>query len=296
VLRELSRHPDVLRRETSASQSVPDAVAEFADEGVDVLILNGGDGTVHRALTEILAGSYNGWRPMLAPTRCGRTNMIALDLGTGRNPAASVRRVIEAARAGNLEERVLERHAIGAEISGQLEYGMFFGVGVLYRAIQLTHRSFPEGRAQGVFGGAVMAATLITRLLAGDSSGVLDPDKIQISLDREVISSDEFQLVLATTLNRLILGLNPFFGSGPGPLRVSALAKDSHRLSRALPGLLRGSPPRWATPEEGYTSRNVREAAFQLDCGIAFDGEMFAPEPGRVLRVHTSEPLRFVRA
>ncbi len=297
VLRELSRHRDVLRRETSESEAVPDAVAEFADEGVDVLVLNGGDGTVQRALTEILTGPYKDWRPMIAPTRCGRTNMVALDIGTQRSPVGSVRAVVEAARSGRLEERVVIRHAIGADIGSHPRiYGMFMGAGTLPRAIALTHRTFPTGRAQGVFGGGVMAAALLSRVILGDKTGILDPDKMQISLDRTPVASEEFALVMITSLDRLILRLRPFWGSGPGPIRISALGANAPGFGRALPGMLRGKPPAWATPEQGFTSGNANEAALRLDCEVSFDGELFEPEPGRLVNLHASEPLRFVRA
>lgn len=297
VLRELSRHRDVLRRETSESDAVPDAVAEFADEGVEVLVLNGGDGTVQRALTEILTGPYAGWRPMIAPTRCGRTNMVALDLGTQRSPVGSVRAVIEAAREGRLEERTVVRHAIGADIGSEPRlYGMFMGAGTLPRAIALTHRTFPTGRAQGVFGGGVMAAMLVSRVMFGDKSGILDPDKMQIALDRSPLAPEEFALVMITTLDRLILRLQPFWGTGPGPIRISALGASAPGFARALPGMLRGAPPAWATPERGFTSGNAEQIALRLDCEVSFDGELYPAEPGRLVSLHASEPLRFVRA
>lgn len=295
VLHELARHPEVIRRETSTTQAVPDAVAEFAGEGVELLILNGGDGTLQTALTEILNGGD--WHPMIAPTRCGRTNMVALDLGAERNPVHAIRSVLAAAREGRLEERVVERSAIGLDTgSEERRWGMFLGAGTLPRAIEMTHKSFPEGRAQGVFGGGVMTATLVGRMLAGDNKGILTPDKMQIALDRTPLAPEEFVLVMATTLDRLILRLKPFWGPGTGAIRMSALGAGATGLGRAIPGILRGKPPAWATPERGFTSQRVHEAAIRLDCAVSFDGEIYPAEPGRMVRMQSSAPLRFVRA
>ncbi|MDJ0787423.1 MAG: diacylglycerol kinase family protein [Myxococcota bacterium] len=296
VLRELAKHPEVLRRETSTTQAVPDAVAEFAEEGVEVLVLNGGDGTLQTALTEILNAPEPSWQPMLVPTRCGRTNMVALDLGTQRNPVRSIRSVLEAARTGRIHERVIERSAIGLDTgSEERRWGMFLGAGTLPRAIEMTHKAFPEGRAQGVFGGGVMAATLVARAMGGDTKGILTPDKMQIALDRQPLAPEEFVLVMATTLDRLILRLRPFWGSGQGPIRMSALSAGVEGLGRALPGVLRGKPPVWATTDRGFTSQRVHEAAIRLDCAVSFDGEMYPAEPGRMVRMQSSPPLRFVR-
>ena len=298
ILRELSRHDDVLRRETSSNRMVPEAVAEFASEGVELLVLNGGDGTVHRALTEIFAGPHQDWRPLIAPLRCGRTNMIAADLGMQRSPARAMRALFAAAREGRLGERSVEKPVLRLDLEGDDEpkYGMFFGAGVLHRAIQLTHRSFPNGRAQGVFGAAVVTATLLARTIAGDHKGVLDPDKMQIAFDGANVSTEEFVVVMATTLDRLILGLRPFWGREDAPLRVTTLASGAPGLALALPRLVRGLAPRATTQKNGFASRNAHEVALRLDCGLTLDGELFDPEPGRVVRVSGGERVRFVRA
>jgi hypothetical protein len=233
---------------------------------------------------------------MIAPTRSGSTNMVALDLGTQRNPARALRDVFDAARSGRIEERVVVRHAIGVDIGSERHYGMFLGVGMLPRAIALTYQAFPPGRAQGVFGAGVVTSALIARTIAGDRGGVLDPDKMEIALDGRPIQPEEFTLVMATTLDRLILGIRPFWGSGPGPIHISAIAAGAHPFARSVPGILRGRPRPWVRPENGFNSANVERAALRVDCGVAIDGELFDPEPGRLLSLHASEPLRFVRA
>ena len=45
-----------------------------------VLVINGGDGTVQAALTELYNGGHFGDRPPVAVLPSGKTNLIALDL------------------------------------------------------------------------------------------------------------------------------------------------------------------------------------------------------------------------
>lgn len=297
VLRELARHPGVLRRETRTNRAVPDAVAEFASEGVELLVLCGGDGTVHHALTAMFAHGEKRWRPLVAPVRCGRTNMIALDVGARRDPVRALRDVLQAAREGRLDGRVVERPLLEVDLgpTDGVRHAMFFGAGVLHRAIRLTHDAFPEGRAQGVFGAALVTGTLLARVIAGDHSGVLDPDKMQIALDRTPVVPEQFVLVMATTLDRLFLRLRPFWGTEPGPVRVSTMAAGAKGLARSLPRVLRGRPP-LPGATSGLVSRNVHEAAFRLDCGLTVDGELFEAEPGRVVTLRSRERVRFVRS
>src|SRR5690606_38539065 len=106
VLKFLEQHPEVLHVETPDDASVPPALRELARAGVEILVLNGGDGTIQHALTHLLGNPANAWRPWIAPIRGGRTNMTATDLGARRDPVRGLAELIAADRAGRLAERI----------------------------------------------------------------------------------------------------------------------------------------------------------------------------------------------
>lgn len=295
VLAEAGRHAGLTHRETPSMAEVPKAVAEFADRGVELLVVNGGDGTLQRALTEIL-GHTPGWRPRIAPLRSGRTNMAALDLGASRTPARALRNLVEDAREGRLESRATSRPVLRVDLEGEgpAHFGMFFGAGVVYRAIQLTHRSFPKDKAKSVFGPLVMIGALLPQVISGRQVGVLAPDKVQLTLDEQPAGTDAYTLVIATTLERFFLRMRPFWGTGPGPLRLTTMTAGTRGLGRALPQILRGRPPSRAV--EGLTSCNAHEGRFRLDCGVTVDGELFGPRSERVVRITAPERVEFLRA
>ena len=295
VLAEAGRHPEVIHRETRGSALAGEAIAEFADRDVDLLVVNGGDGTLQRALTEVL-GQSPCWRPRIAPLRSGRTNMVALDLGASRDPAAALRALVHEAREGGLEARHQRRPVLRLEKQGEdaPHYGLFFGAGVICRAIDLTHRSFPKGRAQGVFGSSLVTAALLMRVLRGARDGVLQPDKVELRLDGRGEGAETYMLVIATTLHRLFLGLRPFWGEGPGRVRMTTLTAGCSGLGGSLPRLLRGLPPH--RPTEGIESANVEEARLRLDCDISLDGELFGPRPDRLVRLTAPDTVDFLRA
>lgn len=296
VLEVLDDYPEVLHIETSSGALVPDALSTFAAEDVELLVLNGGDGTVQRVLTALLP--TRGWRPMLAPIRGGRTNMTAQDLGAHRRAETGLAGLLEAVRNGSVSERIVERSVLRADLgAGEgVKYGMFFGAGMLHRAIELSHRVFTPGRQQGTFGSGILTALLIARAATGKMRGVLAPDKIEMALDGKPGSPEPCLLLMATTLDRLFLRMRPFWGQGPGPLRITAIAAHAAGLHRAVPGILRGRPGPRVNPEAGYISRNVDEAALSLDCGVFVDGELHAGQPGRVVHLSAGERVRFVRA
>jgi diacylglycerol kinase (ATP) len=292
----LAGYPEVVHRETSDDQAVAGALAEFAAADVDVLVLNGGDGTIQLALTHLFGNPGRRWRPWIAPIRGGRTNMTALDLGAHRDPLRGLAALIAADRAGRLADRVRLRSVLRVEIGDEVHYGMFLGFGMLHRAVELTLRTFPAGRAQGVFGAGVVTGILVARAAAGAVRGVLTPDKMRVSLDGVSEEPAEILLAMATTLDRLFLRLDPFWGEEEAPVRVTFIAPGARDIKRAALGVMRGRPPAHVRPENGYTSRNVEELLVQLDAGLVLDGELFAPQPDRLVRVRALEGVRFLRA
>ncbi len=294
----LKSHPEIPHVETEDGEHVGEALALLANKEVDLLAVNGGDGTLQRVLTEILDTGRFAHLPLIAPLRGGRTNVNALDIGSQRNPVLALDTLLHAVRNGGVAERLVDRSVLRVEIAGAppVHYGMCMGVGLVCRAVELTHRLFPEGRAQGVFGSAVVIGILISRLMAGSRGGILQPDTMQIRLNGQPLQPENFLLVVATTLEHLFLKICPFWGREAAAVRFTAITGDAVRPLRALPGILYGRPPASITPEVGYTSRNVNDIELRLDCAIVLDGEMFAPEPDRVVRISPDRRVQFVRA
>jgi len=142
----LATRPEVRHVETQDGSHVPEALARFKREGVGLLVVNGGDGTLQRVLTELLrAPGVAPWLPRIAPIRGGRTNMTASDLGARLNPIRGLTEVLDAARAGLLDLRAVERPVLRVEFGpdGGVHYGTFCGLGMLYRAVQLPTQYLP---------------------------------------------------------------------------------------------------------------------------------------------------------
>jgi hypothetical protein len=298
ILSLLRSYPDVIHIETDQAHALPEAMGEIARQNVNLLVINGGDGTLQFALTEILSGEEFERIPMIAPLRGGRTNMTALDLGARRNPVKALRDLLEDARAGRLAERIVNRPVLRFETTKtrDVQYGMFFGAGMIQRAVELTHRVFPPGKAQGVLGAGVVTGSLLMRASMRDRNGVLTPDKIQILLDGEMVPHGEFYLVIASSLDRLFLRMNPFWGEGSGGVRFTTIASNAYRARAAFPGILRGKPKAFVTRDNGYTSERAECAQLRLDCGFTVDGEVFEPVPDEVVSITADRRVAFVRS
>ncbi len=300
LLQFLKSHPEVVSVETDSALAVPEALSELARQEVDLLAINGGDGTVQHALTEILGQrAFEDRVPLIAPLRGGSTNMTALDVGAHRDPRTGMANLIAAVREGTLDERLVERKVLRVEYGAtrQRLYGMFFGGGMIAKAIELNHRLFKKDtRGQGVFSATLVTAGLVARAALGQTAGILEPNKVQLLLDGEPVARSEFLMVISTSLQRLFAGMRPFWGSGSGGVRFTAFASDAENFKAAVPGILRGKPRAFVSEESGYLSRNVKRAEMRFDCGFTVDGELVMPDPGCVASLTADESVSFVRA
>ena len=231
---------------------------------------------------------------MIAPLRGGRTNLTAMDIGAHRDPVKSFALLIAAVRNGEVEERIEPRHVLRVAYGphDDVRHGMFFGAGLIHRAIGVL----PQGRSRGVLGSTALTAGLLARIMVRKTDGILTPDKVQVMLDGEPQAGGEYILMISSTVRRLFAGMRPFWGEGPGGLRLTAISPEAEPYKRAALSILRGRPSPIVTEENGYTSRNVRRVELRLDCGFTVDGELIEPEAGRIINITADQGVRFVRA
>lgn len=266
----------IAHREALNAADVAAALAEFARDGIDLVALNAGDGTVQAALTTLFGERPYHRLPLLALLSGGTTNMTHRDLGLRGPPLAALKRLIDWADHGRGHATLLTRPVLRVRrpASPMPLYGMFFGAACVYGGIELFHSRV---RGLGLRGGPaqlVVLARLLTALAAGETA-VLTPATAEIRVDGARLAPRRFMLITVHTLDHLILGLKPFWGEGRGPLRLTAISARPRRFMHVLPSLLWGRPTRHTRPENGYFSFNGDEIGLTLDGGFALDGERF---------------------
>ena len=87
--------PGVLAAAPCTRAELRDVLARFAAERVELLVIDGGDGTVRDVLT-LASGAWDRWAPRLAALPSGKTNALAIDLGL--SPDWSLDQALAAAR------------------------------------------------------------------------------------------------------------------------------------------------------------------------------------------------------
>ena len=94
-----ARNPEIFHYEVEEIGQIVDAFKMIARAKPKVLVINGGDGTVQCALTELYhGGHFEGVPPPVAVLPNGKTNLIALDLGADGDPIIALERILEVAK------------------------------------------------------------------------------------------------------------------------------------------------------------------------------------------------------
>ncbi|KPP83857.1 diacylglycerol kinase family protein [Erythrobacter sp. HL-111] len=271
-----------------------EALADLAARDIDLLVINGGDGTVRDVLTCGAALFGESWPPIAVLPK-GKTNALTIDLGVPKD--WSLQAAIEALDSGGIVRRRPMAIESLDDPGTSPVHGFIFGAGAFTtatRAGQVSHRlgafnSLAVGAtalwalAQSVFAtrnnpwrkGARMAIRLGANGAPMAHSGKGDPAFRQA--------------LFASTLERLPAGLVPF-GKLRHGLKLVAVDQISRRTTLSVPAIMRGYGV------AGLRERGIHQIAaaqFTLDIEDQFilDGEAF---PAGRYRIGQGPELEFV--
>lgn len=254
----------------------------FAAQGVDLVVVDGGDGTIREVLTR-LPEAYDGRLPRLAIVPNGKTNALALDIGSPLG--TTLEQLLDAAEAGRPTKR---RQCLEVVRPGQAlpeRRGFLFGMGAFVRATELAQKH----HHLGLFDNAAVAATMLQATVGALVGGPGNAWRRGEAASLSLAPGERWFLAMASTLKRFPLGLKPF-GEPREGLKVIAVDAPPRRLHRAIPAVLAGRDPSWLVPS-GYRRHDV--AAFDLAWSGDFvlDGEIYE---GGQLTVRQGPELEFV--
>ena len=294
-----AEHPDVFHYEVEQAGQIGEAMRTIARVKPKLLVINGGDGTVQAALTELHNGDHFSGEatPPVAVLPSGKTNLIAMDLGIEGDPVAGLVRLMEIAQA-DLSPHLVERELIalrcGARESAPV-IGMFLGgAGLADIMLYCRNRIYPLGLPNGI-SHALTAIAVVLRQVIGLKASFLPPDPrpLKISMTRADAITGRFALLAVTTLEKLLLS-GEFGGHGRGALKFVAVEQRPGSLLRVFFASLAGRLGRKQL--SGVHIQEADEISIEGDSSqVILDGETFSAEIGRPILLSPATPLSFVR-
>ena len=293
-------HPDIFHYEVEDVDQIGEAIRTMAMVGPRVVVINGGDGTVQAALTELYSGGhFGGSPPPVAVLPNGKTNLIALDLGADGDPIKALQRVIDLVETGRLEDHVIQRQLISLDSGGETRpvLGMFLGGAYLADVmLYCRNRIYPLGLPNGV--SHFLAAILgLFAMMFGLGGGRLPPkpEAMTVSLIRQGEFKGKFSLLIVTTLEKLLLSIRTNDAAGEsGQMKLLAVERGMGALVRMLGATWRGTLGQ--NQLDGVHFQQGDEIRIEGErSNVILDGEIFQARHGMPIILTSTQPVPFLR-
>ena len=295
-----AEHPDVFHYELEHASQIGEAMKSIARIGPKVLAINGGDGTVQAALTELYNGGHFGDAPPpVAVLPSGKTNLIALDLGARGDPVQTLERLIDLARNDDLASYTVARELIAlrhGDEDNRPVIGMFLGgAGLADTMLYCRNKIYPLGLPNGI-AHVLTAVAFLLKVFFGMKADFLPPDAKPLELsvrEKESKLSGRFSLLAVTTLEKMLL-TSPFKGQRPGSLKLLAIEHGPSSMMGAIAAHISGKLGRQKV--RGVHFEEADEITIESDnSSVILDGETFSAQSGSPINLRPAQPLSFVK-
>jgi diacylglycerol kinase family enzyme len=286
------RHPEQMRRLayilgqddnhelTNRIEDVGDAARQFKENNIDILALNGGDGTNHVTLTKFIEVWGKDALPKIALLRGGTMNTVSNAVGVKGTPSRLLANLVEKYYT-NQPFETTQRDLLKVSDDTGSRYGFIFGNGLVanfLEAYYATGNPSPTIAAR-LLGQAMVGVAFNSEL----TQQLFRPFRARIELDDTTWNERDYMSVLASTVDQIGLGFRPFIRSEETDNTFHMLGITAGAVGTAmqLPRIRLGLP----VPEDKIRSAVSNRAEFisEQPIGYTIDGDMHVAQSGRVL-------------
>ena len=260
---------------------------EFRSAGIDILAINGGDGTIGCTVTAFIkvyeaAGTL---LPPVAILRGGTMNTTANSLGIKGAPGRLLFEVLD--RYHNREPfAVYEREVLKV---GD-DYGFIFGNGVIHNFLKVYYGT---GRPSPGVAAKVLLRGIASAFVGGPFAARLTKRfRAHVTADGQEWAVSDFMSVAAAVVEQIGLGFTPFYrcNERPGAFAILGIHTGALGFVTELPRVWRGRPMR----RDKVIDAVVSEVVLESDGGLEYtiDGDTY--QGGPLLRLATGPRVRLI--
>jgi len=170
------------------------------------------------------------------------------------------------------------------DFEGAQYSGFLFSTGAIP---QITRYTTSQLHRKGIGGSAAVVGGIL-KGIRGDDASLMQTTHVEI----EGIYSGSHLGTIVTTLPSLMMGLDPFWGTGDGPLRVTWADETYRALGRNILAVWAGSKTKDRSAD-GLHSRRVDSLSYEYNGDIVLDGEFLSIPSGK-FTVRPTRPVTFL--
>jgi diacylglycerol kinase family enzyme len=264
------------------------AVERFQARGIDLLGVNGGDGTGHVVLTAFARAYRDAPLPSLALLRGGSMNTVADAHDVHGTPESIVKALLETRRAG-APLRCVERDLLSVTADdAPPRLGFLFGTGAVVAFLDAFYATRHATRATAA--GLVVRA-VASALVGGKLAQALTArERLRVSSDGEEWPDAAFLTVMAGAVPEIGFGCRPFSrcDEQPGFFHAVGVTGSTFQVALHLPRIWSGRPWKRSLGVDAVT----RDLLVEGPVRFTIDGDLY--EAREHVRVRTGPPVRVV--
>lgn len=285
---------DICIAQPRGHDQLVDDLIRFAQEGVELIAIDGGDGTVRDIVSNIDHAYGDQW-PLFALLPSGKTNVIAGQVGHFGAGYKGWQRLLAVRKTGKLAGMKTECAAIEISWPGRndpVQRGFLLGFAAFADGVRMANETIhPMGIAKGLAVAMAIGGVLRRSLLSGKETRKTSGEAGTVLVDGKPVNGERHFLVLASTLDRLTLGLQPFWDEGRGAINWLDISAPPKRAVVGILSVALGKRKAWME-ENGYASGRADAMDVNFEQPFVLDGELY--EPHGHIRITATQPMGFV--
>jgi diacylglycerol kinase (ATP) len=261
--------------DASTPEELARAVERFRAAGIDVVAVNGGDGTGHYVLTAF-ARAYDGAAlPKLLLLRGGAMNTVAHGHGIRGCPDSILREVLIRRRHG-FPLRTVERDLLRIEAdAGPPRYGFIFGTGAVVTFLEAYYRT---GRPSALTAALLLARAVGSAMAGGAFAEALTRrELLRVETDGDEWPDGSYLSLIAGSTPDIGFGFKVFHrcDEQPGFFHAVGVTASPVQIALALPRIRRGRPWRRRHAQDEVARELVVDAEKPR---FTIDGDLYVAE------------------
>jgi hypothetical protein len=195
-----------LIRSTKSKDEIPDAIREFHKNGIKILCISGGDGTISSVISHYInyCGEEN--TPLIVPLKGGTMNFISAEAGLSLDQKTVCHNLIRLIK-NNEQLTSIERGLIKVT-DPRLDhphYTFTWSDGLIYRFLKWYYK---EGGGTSVALKLMMKSYII--YLRNKKNDLFKQEDSSVQIDDKSVPFVDHLFMIAATVNRLVFGFRVF--------------------------------------------------------------------------------------
>lgn len=285
--------PHVIHVAPRGRPAIAQALADLARQKIELLVIDGGDGTVRDVLTEGLPIFGDRW-PRLIVLPSGKTNALAIDLGVSKGLRLG-EALYRAARAPVLIRRPIRVDRTDRQ--DQPLMGFLLGSGVFSTAIEAGQVAHRYGAFQSAAVAVTALAGMVQSMVGMANSRWRKTVPLEIAAGSEGAPAPQSRYgepgrryaFGISTLHNFPLGMQPF-GGPSGTMDYLVWDQPLRRIIALAPPILRGWDPPFLR-RLGLFRGSTDQMRVVLGSSFVLDGEAY---PAGELRLTLGPEVQFL--